>query len=202
MISGMMANKFLSRRRGLWLPLLTLALIALAPGCAYLNGNFRAVDDGRLYRSGQLHADALQRRMEQHDIAAVISLRSPNPDEAWYHEELAVCDALDVPHYSLGWSKNSLPEPASLQRYVTLLQDAEGPVLVHCQGGVHRSSIASAVYVLMQTDSVRQAREQLARGFDHAPIGALLDLYARHDEPFIPWVSRTYPRLYAEINGD
>lgn len=179
-----------------------LILTAFAPGCAYLNGNFRAVDEGRLYRSGQLHAEALERRMEQHDIAAVISLRSPSPDEAWYHEEVAVCDALGVPHYSLGWSMGHLPAPESLQRYVDLLREADGPVLVHCQGGVHRSSIASAVYVLMQTDDVEAARAQLAKGFDDAPIGRLLDLYAAHQEPFDGWVRDTYPALYAEINGD
>ncbi len=183
------------------IPILFLVLAYAAQGCTYLNANFRAVDDGRLYRSGQMHADALERRIEDHDIQTVISLRSASPDEAWYHDELAVCDALGVAHYSLGWSKNRLPTPESLQEFIRLLEESNGAVLAHCQGGVHRTSIAAAVYVLLRGGGIADARAQLAPGFDNAPIGRLLELYAGSEEPFADWAADTYPQLYPEARA-
>ncbi len=182
-------------------PILFLALACAEPGCAFLNANFRTVDDGRLYRSGQMHADALERRLQQHDIQTVINLRSASPEDAWYHDELAVCDALGVAHYSLGWSKNRLPTPEMLQEFIRLVQDDDGAVLVHCQGGVHRASVAAAVYVLLHGGGMGEARAQIAPGFDDAPIGRLLDLYEGSEEPFAEWASDTYPKLYPEARA-
>lgn len=173
-----------------------LAAGLMVQSCAYLNGNFRSVQDGNLYRSGQLHARALERQLEAHDILTVISLRSAAPGEAWYHGELAVCDALRVGHYSLDWSKDHLPSPDSLALLVELLGDAPRPILVHCQGGVHRSSIASAIFVLMQGGDTEAARSQIHPRFHDAPIGRLLELYAQSELPFGRWALEAYPALY------
>ena len=159
------------------------------------------MDDGCFYRSGQMYADALERRFQEHDIQTVISLRSASPEETWYHDELAVCDALGVAHYSLGWSKNRLPTPESLQEFIRLLEESDGPVLAHCQGGVPRTSVAAAVYVLLRGGGIAKARAQLARGFDNAPIGRLLDLYGTSEEPFAVWATVAYPRLYPEARA-
>lgn len=182
-------------------PILFLALACAMPGCTFLNANFRAVEDGRLYRSGQMHAAALERRIEENDIQTVISLRSASPDEAWYHDELAVCDALEVAHYSLGWSKNRLPTPEALQKFIGLVEEGNGAVIVHCQGGVHRTSVAAAVYVLLRGGGMAAAQAQIAPGFDDAPIGRLLDLFAGSEEPFGEWASDTYPKLYPEARA-
>lgn len=109
-------------------------LACATQGCSYLNANFHAVDDGRLYGSGQMHADALERGLQEHDVQSVISLRSARPEETWYHDELAVCDALGVAYYSLGWSKNRLPTPESLKEFIHLLEESDGPLLATLPG--------------------------------------------------------------------
>lgn len=176
----------------------------LLANCAHLNGNFQTVDPGRLYRSGQLHADAFARRMDEFGIRTVITLRTADLNAQWYHAEAAVCDARGADFHALGWSKEQLPEPASLLRYLDLLEAAPGPVLVHCQGGVHRAAVASAVYVLAHGGTIEEAHAQIGPGFRAAPIGKLLDLYAAvGDVPFNAWVRDDYPAIYArEIGHD
>ena len=52
----------------------------------------------------------------------------------------------------------------------------------------------------MRGESLDEAREQLARRFNNAPIGRLLGLYEGSSEPFIEWTGQTYPMLYqAEV---
>lgn len=170
----------------------------LLANCAHLNGNFQTVEPGHLYRSGQLHPEAFARRMDEFGIRRVITLRAAEPNGEWYHAEAKICDAHGADFYALGWSNERLPEPASLMQYIDLLETAPGAVWVHCQGGVHRSAVAAAVYVLARGGSIEAARAQIGPGFRDAPIGKLLDLYeAAGDVPFREWVREQYPAIYA-----
>ena len=95
---------------------------------------------------------------------------------------------------------NRLPDPQSLTVFMRLIEDTDGPVLVHCRGGVHRAGLASAVCAPMRGGAPDEAREQLARRFNNAPIGRLRDLYEASSEPFIEWTGQTYPMLHpAEV---
>ncbi len=55
------------------------ALTLTVGGCASLDGNFRAVEKGKLYRSEQLTREGLARRFVEHNIQSVISLREAGP---------------------------------------------------------------------------------------------------------------------------
>jgi protein tyrosine/serine phosphatase len=178
-----------------------VVLAVLAPGCAYLDSNFRTVQPDAFYRSGQMSAPRLAEAIEDHHIATVINLRGAS-DESWYVEKLAVCDARGVAHYDLDWTKRRIPEPESLAAYVTLLQAADRPLLVHCQGGTHRTGVASAVYILLEGGDVLQAREEFGIFFDDAPIGELLDLYEGSPLPFADWVLTDYPALWQAEQAD
>lgn len=172
--------------------LVILAALASA-GCAH----FRTVEEGEFFRSGQMGAMRLERTLQEHTIHTVISLRSPNPQESWYSKERALCKSAGVAHHDLPWSKDALPTPESLSELIELYRESEGPLLVHCQGGVHRSAVAAACYLLLRGESLDQARKQLGAFFNDAPIGELFDLYKRSDAPFEAWVEDTYPDEYA-----
>ncbi len=176
---------------------LLIAAGLIVPGCAYLNGNFRAVEMGQLYRSGQLNPTALERRIEEHSIREVVSLRNPNPEESWYRNERAVCDKLNANHVDIPWSMFRLPEPQSLERLIAVFTRPPGPQLIHCHGGVHRSAVAAAVYLLLQGASLEQARGQIGPHFNDAPIGQLLDAYEGSGKPFRRWAAEDYPDFYA-----
>jgi protein tyrosine/serine phosphatase len=166
-------------------------------GCAYLHGNFRAVEEGRFYRSGQMSPGQLRAKTIRCEIGTVINLRGANPGVDWYEAERAVCAALGAKHYDLDWSKDEWPAPESLALFVQYIEDADGPVLVHCQGGTHRSGVASAFYLLDRGVSLDEAREQLDIFFGDAPIGQALDAYEGSTLPFREWVRDEYPRRYA-----
>ena len=132
----------------------TLLLLAVPlAGCSTLHGNFQTVEEGLFYRSGQLHGAGLSRRLEKHTIRAVVSLRDPDQGESWYVAEISACESLGVEHFDVPWSKEALPSPESLVRLIDIFDSTEGPLLVHCQGGVHRSAVASAVYFLTCSNS-------------------------------------------------
>jgi len=172
-------------------------LLARLVGCVYIDHNFRTVEEAALYRSGQLPAQRLEKAIQQEGIRTVISLRHPDTSSRWYREEREACENLAVAHHDLPWSKDKLPEPESLAQFVEWCRTAERPILVHCQGGVHRSGVASAIFLLLQGASPAEARKQLGPFFDDAPIGKVLDLYDGK-KPFGKWVVEDYPARYAE----
>jgi protein tyrosine phosphatase (PTP) superfamily phosphohydrolase (DUF442 family) len=177
--------------------LLFTILAAVASGCGYLRANYRPVEPNQFYRSGQMHPEAFERKAENDGIQTVILLRGESPGERWYDDETAIAAALGLEFHSLGWSKNRLPTPEEMQRFIRLVDESPPPVLVHCHGGVHRASAASAIYVLLEGGTVEDARAELARGFRDAPIGDFLDWYDGSEKPFRAWVAEDYPARYA-----
>ena len=182
--------------RGAWTPVIFLHML-FHTGCAYLADNMATVEPGNFYRSGQIPNGRLGAVVRRHGIRTVINLRGAWPDEDWYHAEVATCESLGVTHEDLAWSKDLLPEPESLAAFVRLVDEAERPILVHCQGGVHRSAVASACYLLVNGATVKEARDEFGLFFNDAPIGRLLDLYEGSALPFSEWVATVYPGKYA-----
>lgn len=138
--------------------------------------------------------DSVARR---HNIKTMINLRGGQPDEGWYRREIAACERNNVIHHDLSWSMSKIPTPESLVQLIDWINTEPRPILVHCQGGVHRAAVASAVYRLLRGDSVEEAREELGVFFMDAPIGALLDLYDK-SKPFERWAREDYPAVYAD----
>ncbi len=176
-----------------------LLIVALLPltGCPSINWHFLTVEEGAFYRSAQMSGGLLKAVIKRLDIKTIINFRGANPDEEWYQDEIAACEELSVAHYDFSWSMSNLPDPESLARYVSLVDDVERPILVHCAGGTHRAGVAAAVYLLCKGATVDEAREQFGLFFNDAPIGTLLDLYKGADMPFHQWVEQEYPEAYA-----
>ena len=183
-----------------WTCLLLLGLFA--PACHHLDYNFREVEPGAFYRSGQMPGWRLERAITNHGIGTVINLRGSAPEEDWYITERAVCARRGAAHHDLDWTMRALPTPESLAQLLAWYRTEEPAILVHCQGGTHRSGVASACYLLDKGASLDTARDQLGVFFNDAPIGAVLDLYAGSSLPFAEWVETQYPRAYAEAAAD
>jgi len=175
--------------------------VTLSSGCAYLDYNLRTVEDGTFYRSGQMTAGRLAEVIRDRDIQTVINLRGSSMEE-WYLEETGVCAAYGVDHRDFDWTMRRAPEPESLAEFVSLLEEGERPMLVHCQGGTHRAGVASAVYVLLDGEDTSAAREQFTLFFNDAPIGQVVDWYEGSDMSFRDWVNTEYPIVYGEYMED
>jgi protein tyrosine/serine phosphatase len=173
-------------------------LVTFASGCAFLNGNYQAVKQGEFYRSGQLNESAFRRRLAENGARTVVCLRGPAPGEAWFDDERATALDSGADYVVLGWHRDRLLTPEQLTTFIQLVRDSEKPIWVHCQGGVHRASMASAIFRLLEGEPPNAARKELILGFGHPTIGKILELYEDGDKPFDQWAVEDYPRLYDE----
>lgn len=183
--------------------LLGVALLVLAiPVWMYFPGhNFRTVEDNAFYGSRQMSGRALKAAIQELGIHTVINLRGHNPGSPWYDEEVAVCREMGVAHEDFAWSKGRLPDPESLARFVDVVESGRRPFLAHCEGGTHRTGIASACYLLLKGADTATARKQFGPMFNDAPIGQLLDLYEGSGMPFRQWVREAYPARYESLKS-
>lgn len=174
-----------------------VVLVLAVPVYMYFPGhNFRTVEQGVFYGSRQMGPAALERAIKKYGIKTVVNLRGTNPGNDWYDREVEVCRRLGVKHEDFGWSKSRIPDPESLNRFVTLVKTGTGPFLAHCEGGTHRTGVAAACYLLLRGSTTTVARGQFGPFFNNAPIGRLMDLYEGNSMPFDQWVHDVYPAQY------
>lgn len=194
--------------RNTLLGVLALALVVLGvPVWKYVVGyNLRTVEPGAFYGARQMGGPALERYIDKLHIGTVLNVRGANPGTDWYDAEVAACKAKQVTHLDFGWSRNSIPDPASLLRFLDALDTAKPPFLAHCQGGTHRTGFAAAAYELNRGRGVAAARAQFGPMFKDAPIGDVVAMYEGSPLPFRTWVETEYPALYeawrAQHKGD
>jgi protein tyrosine/serine phosphatase len=115
---------------------------------------FHVVQDGVLYRSGQMSLDGLKRVIHDYGIKTIVTLRDatrpgdgpPDLEEERYckAEEL---NYVRIPPQPWWASDGTVPAEQGVERFRALMNDpANYPVLVHCFGGIHRSGAFCAVY--------------------------------------------------------
>lgn len=157
-----------------WIAATVAALVILVGGpVAYRRGtgNLGAVEPGRVYRSAQLSAGQLRDVVRQHGIRTVLNLRGPNPESAWYRDEVAATLAagavqVDVPLASDMW--------LSKDQARTLLEILDGspkPMLVHCEFGAERTGLVSAIIELLEPGrTLADAKAQFSLRYLYLPI--------------------------------
>jgi len=117
--------------------------------------NFRVVDPGKLYRSGQMHPDGFARTVREHGIKTVVSLRDTK-DSAGVHEdqeEMDYCSTHGIAFHRqppAGWTRvNGVAEAdKNIEEFIRLMEApaTPKPVLVHCFAGIHRTGMHVAIY--------------------------------------------------------
>lgn len=70
----------------------TVGIVAALAGAwaGYLrfSGNFHPIEDGVIYRSGQLSGPEFTDRIEENGIRTIINLRGDNTGQPWYDAEM------------------------------------------------------------------------------------------------------------------
>jgi protein tyrosine phosphatase (PTP) superfamily phosphohydrolase (DUF442 family) len=164
-------------RAGLLLRGLALGvLVVLVALClrTFVGSNFHTVIPGRVYRSAQPTADSLASMQRRHGIRTIVNLRGgdENDAEPWHQEEKQAAKALGIRMLPAGLSSKEQAPTEDFRIFIQAIKDAEEPVLIHCANGNDRSGLASAIYLLMRTDTpMATARKQLSMRYGY--LGSL-----------------------------
>jgi hypothetical protein len=115
-----------------------------------VSGNLGVVEPGRIYRSAQLGPEQLRGLIRERGIRTVLNLRGPNPESAWYRDEVAATlDAgavqVDVPLASDMWLSKD-----QARTILEVLDGAPRPILIHCEFGAERTGLVSAIVELLE----------------------------------------------------
>jgi protein tyrosine phosphatase (PTP) superfamily phosphohydrolase (DUF442 family) len=175
------------------------------------HGNFHTVIPNEVYRSSQLSPKVLERRIRELSLRSVINLRTNEKTRSWFKGEHGVAEAHGVDLHLIRLSV-FMPPRGTLQELVHLLNTARRPLLLHCERGVERSGIASAVAVLLSGRNIAEARKQFGLTYGFVPLICQPDLlkvlddygqwlavrgWAHTPERFRRWVENDYvPYFY------
>lgn len=128
---------------------LLLLLVLTASGCGVTQVVDRA-DDGTaiLIRSPQPDEDDLAELAAAHGVRTVVNLRGvPEPETGWYQAERRGVEEIGARWVTLKVSGGVAPPQETVDAFCALVEDPHNwPILIHCQGGVHRTGLMSALY--------------------------------------------------------
>lgn len=154
--------------------LIGISSFSLYLGYEQLMGNFHEVVEGEVYRSGELSEKRIAHDVEKYKIASIVNLRGPNPDKAWYREEMTASSKHHIAHFDFSMSsKRELTRKQAIE-LVRIIKAAPKPVLIHCQGGSDRSGLAASLYLAAHHPTLN-ADAQLSAAYGYFPyrhIGA------------------------------
>ena len=137
-----------------------------------LGDNFHSVIPGQVYRSAQLSASELESFLRRKNIRTIINLRGCCDPEEWYLDEARVTLRNNVSLEDLGFSAGRLPSIVTLRQLLEAIDRSAYPILFHCHKGSDRTGMASALALLLRTDTpLAEARKQLGFRYGHLPIG-------------------------------
>jgi tyrosine-protein phosphatase SIW14 len=117
--------------------------------------NLHVVEEGRLYRCGQLTPEGFERVVRELRIGTVVSMRETKRENQEYEDgfEEEICRRLGVRYERFGYLDWSAPDGgrpamANIDKFLDLFEneDAKKPVLVHCFAGIHRTGVHVAAY--------------------------------------------------------
>ncbi len=156
--------------------------------------NLRVVEEGVLYRSGQLTPEGLEGVVRECGIRTVISLRAarddgdPHPD-AW-EEEFCKSHELNyrriIPRVWGRDKKGDVPARESVRQFLEVMDgDRNYPVLVHCFAGIHRTGTMVAIFRMEyhRWPAERALAEMQLCGFDPLDMQQHIEPYLRNYKP-------------------
>ncbi len=152
--------------------ILVLAVAIASYYCVMrLGGNFHTTIPGELYRSAQLSPTQLASYHSAYGIKTIVNLRGEHVGQAWYDKEVAASSRLGINHFDFPMSSRKQLSRDEAMALISILEKAEKPILIHCEGGADRSGLAAALYVAaLAHGSEKQAEAQMSIQYGHISL--------------------------------
>jgi protein tyrosine/serine phosphatase len=139
-------------------------------GYLRFTGNFHTVEQGVIYRSGQLSGSQFQTRITENGIRTVINFRGNNTGQHWYDDEIKASGLAGAQHIDFPLSSGKELTDDQLIKLTALLRESPRPLLIHCEAGADRSGLAPALYKLVVAKRApKEAWAQLSFRYGHFP---------------------------------
>jgi predicted protein tyrosine phosphatase len=113
---------------------------------------WRTVEEGSLYRSGQLTDTLVERTLEKHGITVIVDLTHEVPGDEYQQAERQAADDLGIRHTRFplkGDGTGKIENYADAIEELVRSKRAGERVLVHCAAGVQRTGGVLAFYRLL-----------------------------------------------------
>ena len=144
-----------------WIYMFIAIITAMALLDIYIH-DFRTVIPNQVYRSRQLSGQQLIKTVDEYRLKSILNLRGAHPGDDWYNHEVNVSKQNHIQHYNISLDSNTLPTPSQFRKLVHIIGTAPRPLLVHCESGVDRSGLASAISILLANGSLQHAKRQVS----------------------------------------
>ncbi len=185
------------KKIGIILGLLILIAVAKYVYDVNINHNFKAITDGKVYKSGVIPPDQLEDYINEHNIKSVIDLRFPGTDDLVNNPEIpeelivekeAIDNIPNVNYFNVG--SEQIPDQKTLDNFYKVMDDSTNyPVLIHCYHGEGRAPLFSSIYRIeyegMSNEEARKKSRVLVKWspFDKGqPKGEFLNNYKTRKE--------------------
>jgi protein tyrosine phosphatase (PTP) superfamily phosphohydrolase (DUF442 family) len=163
--------------------------------------NFHVVDPGKLYRSAQLSQKELKEIIDKYKIKTVINLRGPSPGHSWYDDEISAVSEKHIVHIDVPMTKDSIPKREVLVDLLDTFEKAPRPILIHCQSGSDRTSLASAIYEMEYMNfSHDEAKKMISPRYLHLSLFAPAMLYFFDIYKDARWAKKDYTHCNENLN--
>jgi tyrosine-protein phosphatase SIW14 len=165
-------------RRGSTTALIVVLLSALGMGLTFkpavrenvIPKNFGVVEEGRVYRAGQVSPAAMRRLHERFGFRTVIDLGSFERESRGERRNQRIAESLGVTRYRFDLIGDATGNPNAYVQALRIMTDpANQPVLVHCGAGSERTGCAVLLFEnLMHGVSLEEGLKGAER-FKHRP---------------------------------
>jgi protein tyrosine/serine phosphatase len=138
------------RRAGLAVGVVAMTAAALVGGglaIQYLAGNLHVVVPGALYRSAQPTPRRIADYHDRYGIRTIINLRGANVGQRWYDDEVRAAAINGIVLLDFPLSANEELTAVQLDQLIAALAAAAKPILIHCESGMDRTGLVSAIYL-------------------------------------------------------
>lgn len=128
--------------------LLSLSLLTILAGCGVTEVVDRQPNgDPIIIRSPQPDEDDLESLHQRFGVKTVLNLRGEKPGDSWFEEERKGVDKIGAKWVHMAVNSAKRPSSEMVKDFFRLVEEpANWPILLHCQGGIHRSGLMTALY--------------------------------------------------------